>query len=84
VAVYSDFQKAIRIGVNRMSHHSFVSFGRAQLIAAYEARVRASVEANHASEFADAGFLRRLLLRHRIEREIQQELDRIAPRKALY
>ena len=67
-----------------MWYHSFVSFGRAQLIAAYEGRVRAAVEANHASELAAAGFLRRLLLRHRIEREIQQELDRIAPIKALY
>jgi hypothetical protein len=67
-----------------MSHHSFVSWGRAQLIAAYEARVRATVETNHASDFADAGLLRRLLLRHRIEREIQEELDRIAPREALY
>jgi hypothetical protein len=66
------------------SHHSFVSWGRAQLIAAYEARVRATVEANHALEFADAGLLRRLLLRRRIEKKIQQELDRIAPRKALY
>jgi hypothetical protein len=35
-------------------------------------------------KFAAAGLLRRLLLRHRIEREIQQELARIAPRKALY
>jgi len=40
------------------------------------------VEANHASEFATAGLLRRLLLRHKIERE--QELDRIAPTDALY
>jgi len=67
-----------------MTHHSFVSWGRSRLITAYEARVREAVEANHASEFADAGFLRRLLLRHRMERQIRQELGRIAPRNALY
>ncbi len=78
------FPGGVRVGVNRMSHHSFVSWGRDQLIAAYEARVRATVEAKHASEFAAAGLLHRLLLRHRIEREIQQELARIAPTKALY
>src|SRR6266849_10487095 len=32
------FPEGVRIGVNRMSHRSFVSWGRAQLIAAYEQR----------------------------------------------
>jgi hypothetical protein len=67
-----------------MRHHTFVALGRSQAIAACEARVRETVAANHASEFADAGFLRRLLLRHRMERKIRQELDRMAPRNALY
>ena len=67
-----------------MTHHSFVAWGRSQLIAAYEARVREAVEANYASEFADAEFLRCLLLRQRIEREIRHELGRMAPRNALY
>jgi hypothetical protein len=55
------FPQAIQVG-------SIASWGRTQLIAAFEAKVRATVEANHASEFADAGLLRRLLLRHKIER----------------
>jgi hypothetical protein len=68
-----------------MSHHSFVSWGRTQLIAGLRSQgSEQRWKRTMLRKFAAAGLLRRLLLRHRIEREIQQELARIAPRKALY
>lgn len=62
----------------------FVAWGRCQVVAAYEARVREAVEAKYAEELAQAGFLGWLLLRQRMETEIRRELDRLAPRNALY
>ena len=50
---------------------------------AYE-EIRAKVAAKYQDRYAQAGFLKRLLIRMRMEREIQQELEKIAPRDAMY
>ena len=46
--------------------------------------VIASVRARYARSLANAGVLRRLVLRLRMQREIAQELDKLAPPDALY
>ena len=51
---------------------------------AARAEVIAAVRARHAESLASAGILRRLVLRLRMQREIAQELDKLAPPDALY
>ncbi len=46
--------------------------------------VIASVRARYAEPLASAGILRRLVLRLRMQREIAQELDKLAPPDAIY
>ena len=63
---------------------SIVADGRKRVIAGELAEIKRKVRAKYAQEMAEAGLLRRLRLRWKIRREIARELDRAAPRKALY
>jgi len=63
---------------------SIVADGRERVIAGELAEIKRKVRAKYAQEMAEAGFLRRLRLRWQIRSEIAWELNRIAPRRALY
>jgi len=55
--------------------------------AEFQKRVREielRVSQEYACEMANARWWKKLLLRHRMQRQIQKELDLIAPRGALY
>lgn len=62
--------------------------GRERIAKAYAERICRDVEARHAQELAEAGWLRRTLIRWHIRaevrRELKRELERIAPRDGLY
>jgi hypothetical protein len=62
----------------------FVADGRRRVVAGELPRIRREVEARYAPRLAEAGFLQRLRLRITIHREIQRELERIAPKDGLY
>jgi hypothetical protein len=62
----------------------FVSWGRSALMDAQRGTVEKAVRERYSEALANAGPLRRLYLTLRISREIQQELNRLAPRGALY
>ena len=72
-----------------MSEERFIANGREQLKKSEEyqaacAEVIAAVRARYAEPLANAGALRRLVLRFRMQREIAREVDKLAPRGALY
>ena len=62
--------------------------GRERIATAYAARLREEVEARYANELAEAGWFRRLLIRSRIRavvrRELNKELERVAPKDGMY
>jgi len=58
--------------------------GAARIRKADLARIRREVTARFEADWAEAGMLRRLVLRWRIRREVETELSRIAPPGALY
>lgn len=62
----------------------FVPDGYERARAAAVGSIRRQVEAEYAERLRYAGWLRRLLLRLEINREIERRLDRIAPPDALY
>ncbi len=51
---------------------------------AWHDRIRKRVEGKYGPQLARSGFLRRLLLRRRIAREIRSELNKVAPSDANY
>ena len=48
------------------------------------ARIRRDVAARHSGELSRAGLFGRFIVRHRIRREIREEIDRLVPPDALY
>jgi hypothetical protein len=72
-----------------MSDDRFTADGYDELKKSKEYRaardeVIAAVRARYTESLASAGILRRLVLRLRMQREIAQELDKLAPPDALY
>lgn len=72
-----------------MSDDRIIAEGYKQLTESKEFRairdeVIAAARARYAEPLASAGFFRRLVLHLRMRREINRELDRLAPRDALY
>jgi len=61
-----------------------VADGTGRLRKDYRPEVEAAIRARYAAELQRAGGLKRLLLRHRIRREIEREIEDFASRKALY
>jgi len=77
----------------RKMKDNFVANGRETLLGTPEvqeklAEIRLGVEAQYAYELANAGWLRRHMVKAKMERQIDREishlLDQIAPRDALY
>ena len=62
----------------------FVADGRERIARGEIERIRREVRARYADQMAAAGFFRRLWLRVRIRREIERQLNKIAPRDGLY
>jgi hypothetical protein len=62
----------------------FVADGRERVVRGEIKRIRREVRASYADRLAAAGFFRRLWLRIKIHREIQEQLDKIAPKDGLY
>lgn len=62
----------------------FVADGRERAAAGELPRIRCEVEAKYAPQWAASGFLGRLWLRLKIHREVQRELETVAPRDGLY
>jgi hypothetical protein len=58
--------------------------GRERAYGAALAKVREEVQREYAAALAEAGWLRRLILRNRIDREILRRLKKIAPTAGLY
>ena len=48
------------------------------------AQIRKDVAARYSKEMMRAGFLGRFVVRHRMRREIREEIDRLVPPYALY
>ena len=72
-----------------MSPERIVVHGREELMKSKEYRaardeVIAAARARYAESLASAGFFRRLVLHSRMQREINRELDKLAPPGALY
>ncbi len=71
-----------------MPHNRFINGGREQALAALREQITPEVEAEFAEQLEHAGFLRRHLLRRRMEREIERrvvaEAKKAAPPDALY
>jgi hypothetical protein len=72
-----------------MPEERFVDDGRERLMSTKEysaarAEVIASVRARYAGPLASAGILGRLVLRFRMQREMAREIEKLAPRDALY
>ena len=63
---------------------NIVADGRERIAVAERKRVKRAVRQRYAAQFAKAGILRRWLLLWKIRREIEKELETIAPRDALY
>ena len=75
--------------MNCEKSNDFVPNGRWRVFATEEYQrkhdeVRASVTAKYHDEYAQSHFLKRLLIRMRIEREIKHELEKLAPPDAMY
>ena len=47
-------------------------------------RICAEVKKRYADRLARAGFIRRIVLRIKIDREIEKEIDKLAPPDAMY
>jgi len=70
-----------------MTHKSpsnIVVDGRSRILADELPEIERKVREKYAQRLAEAGFLRRFRIRRRIRREILEELERIAPKGALY
>ena len=72
-----------------MPEERFLADGRERLMKSegYRtacAEVIAAVRARYSEDLASAGVFRRLVLRLRMEREMAREVDKLAPRGALY
>lgn len=72
-----------------MPEDRFVADGRERLMKTEEYRaareaVIATVRARYTEPLAHAGFLRRLALRLRMQREMAREVAKLAPPEALY
>ena len=61
-----------------------VADGRERIAGAERKRVKRLVRQRYAGQLAKAGIFRRWLLLWKLRREIQEELEKIAPRDALY
>ena len=48
------------------------------------ARIREDVAAKYSEELSRAGFFGRFIVRHRMRREMREEIDKLAPPDALY
>ena len=66
------------------SQNRFAVDGRERIIRNQQRRIKEEVRAKYAEELASSGFLRRLVIRYRIRREVGRMLDKIAPPDALY
>lgn len=64
--------------------NGIVADGREREAKAWEREIRERVEKAHAEELNQAGWLRHLLILWRIRREIQRELEKVAPTDGLY
>jgi hypothetical protein len=69
---------------DRFTAHGYEELKKSKEYRAARSEVIAAVQARHAESLASAGILRRLVLRLRMQREIAQELDKLAPPDALY
>ena len=64
--------------------NGFLVDGAERAATTHRAAIKARVQARYAHELASVGFFRRLSIRLTIWREINRELDKIAPRNGLY
>lgn len=67
----------------------FVANGRARILRSKEyrqkeAELRQEVWRKYEEEYAELDLIGRLLLRSRMRREVEEELERLAPRDAFY
>jgi len=71
---------------NNQKSSSFILDGRSRALRGgqLKERICAEVMSQYADELARAGFVRRIILRYKISREIKKELEKIAPSDALY
>jgi hypothetical protein len=72
-----------------MSDERFIADGRERLMKSKEyqaaqAEIVAAVRARYSESLASAGIFRRLVLRFRMEREMEREVAKLAPPGALY
>jgi hypothetical protein len=67
-----------------LSKNGMVADGPLRLRRALAIEIRREVEAKYATDWAKAGFYRRLRLRAKIESEIQKRAHKATPRYALY
>ena len=72
-----------------MPKERFMADGRERLMESKgyrtaRAEVITAVQARYSEDLASAGVFRRLVLRFRMGREVAREVDKLAPRGALY
>ncbi|MHC4698834.1 MAG: hypothetical protein ACYTFA_19065 [Planctomycetota bacterium] len=68
----------------RNRRNNIVADGRARVVAAQYKQVKREVRQRYAAQLAEAGMFRRWWLLWKVRREIQSELEKIAPTDALY
>lgn len=74
----------VTVPIHMLQPHGILADGQERARSAHHDRLRGEVERELAEAMARAGWLKRIALRLRIEREVERRLDKAAPPDGLY